>query len=739
MFEGKKMKFKYVKQHDSKDCGVACLATICRSYGLKLPLVKFRELTKSDQMGTSLLGLSEAGKSLGFECNALNGSFQELLVGINKNDIPLPFIAHIIKNDNYQHFVVVYKIEEKKITLADPAIGIVEESLTEFQKKWTGNIVTYKKSKELTIKSEKKTIFTFIIKNNQFKKKMLVTIAIFSCLSTLIGILTTLIYSQMIDGIILKNFVNIPKGIIPDLKKIDSKSLLIVLVATGVFLQFLKLIFDILRENLVGRLTVLFDQTILENYYQHLLSLPFDFFSTKNTGELISRFNDGVKIRTALMSLLVTTTLDAVMIMFGGILMFRLSKKLFLLTVIVAMLFIVVLFFFKEKIEKIEINIMSANAVVTSYLKETISGIETIKIFQLEKHIFARFKKIFRENQKFTYRGTILDNIRYSIITFISTTGTLLIYFFGVQEILNENISIGVLISYATLVTYFLSPFSNIVNLQTELQSASIALDRLGDILYAEIEKSNSKKVKNLDFESVYFDNVSFRYGHNALVLNKVSFFIEKGEKVSIIGSSGSGKTTIAKLLTKLVSKESGQIYFGNSEIEKIAIEDLRASVSLVSQDSFFFNESILDNLKKGNPSLSEEEIQNFCQKYKIDRMITDLPMGYQTLLEEGGNNLSGGQQQLLSIVRAVMKKPDILILDEATSNLDSSSQEHIDRMVKQLKITLVIIAHRLKTVVDSDRIILLESGKIINTGTHQELLKQSFVYQGMIAKQLIV
>lgn len=734
-----KMKYICIKQHDSKDCGVACLSSICTYYGLKLPLIKYKELSKSDNMGTNIFGLIEAGKQLGFETDALNGSFEELKEEIEKQNISLPFIAHVIINNNFEHFVVVYKITKDKITLADPAVGMVTKSIEEFLKEWTGNIISYKKTEKFVAEKKKLGLVSFFIKNIPHKKKMISIILLFSALSSLIGIVTSLIYSMLIDGVVLRNYSSMPESLIDQVLVLKPITVLMIIIGTGIVLQFLKVMFDILRGKLVAKLSVIFDTSIIEKYYDHLLNLPISFFSTKKTGELISRFNDAIKIRTAIMSLLLSVTLDLTMVLCGGFLMFKLSPQLFLLSLILASTFLLVMYFFKERIQDLEQKMMHSNGLVTSYLKETISGVETIKTFQLEETVFSAFKNLWTKNQEIGYKGSITDNTRFSLVNFISSTGLLCIYFLGVREILNSNLSIGILISYGTLTTYFLSPFTNIVNLQTEVQSATVALDRLGDILFAELEEKQVETELPHLLEDIYFDKVSFRYGNRQPVLNEISFRIPKKQRVSIIGESGSGKTTIIQLLLRLFEKESGNITIGHKEIEDISIKDLRSKIATVSQTSFFFNETIMNNLKKGNADMTDDEIISTCQECGIHPFIMRLPMKYNSILEEGGNNLSGGQRQLLSIARALVKKPDILILDEATSNLDSHSEELIEKVVSKLNITCITIAHRLKTVINSNQIIILKEGRIRGVGTHEELLKSSTLYNEMLDKQRIV
>ncbi len=302
---------------------------------------------------------------------------------------------------------------------------------------------------------------------------------------------------------------------------------------------------------------------------------------------------------------------------------------------------------------------------------------------------------------------------------------------FGTHLVIKGDITLGTLITFYSLFGYFLEPIQNLIELQPEMQTAVIAADRLNDILDAETEKSNSQS----DFLSLYgnilFDNVSFRYGNRSLTLKNINISINAGSSVALIGESGCGKTTLAKLLMSFYPPECGKIHIGSTDISQLSPIDIRKRIAYIPQEIFLFSDTVKNNLTLSNPLITDEEIEQACRASGADKFIKSLPLGYNTRLGENGHDLSGGQKQRLAIARALLKKPDILILDEATSNLDTISENNIKNTINQLKnITCIIIAHRLTTIKNCSKIFVMRDGEIVESGTHDELLAANGLYK---------
>ena len=326
-------------------------------------------------------------------------------------------------------------------------------------------------------------------------------------------------------------------------------------------------------------------------------------------------------------------------------------------------------------------------------------------------------------------------------MSLVASAGIVVLLWVGTYLCIKNVLQIADLFVFYYLLSFFLSPVSNLINLQPELQTAMVAAERLNDILDAEKEHQDSKKeeIKSL-FCDIQVENVNFRYGNRNLVLQDINMIFPKGQKIAIVGESGCGKTTLAKLLLMFYSPESGRILVGGREISEYSITSIRKHMAYISQDIFLFSDTIYNNLRVGDERITDEEIEKMCERLCMNTFIEQLPMGYNTMLEENGNNLSGGQKQRLAIVRALLKKPDVLIMDEATSNLDTVTEHQIKKVLEDFSkdMTWVIIAHRLHTIKSCDAIYVMDKGRVVERGTHQSLRSQGGRYYRMVNNDLI-
>jgi ATP-binding cassette subfamily B protein len=326
-------------------------------------------------------------------------------------------------------------------------------------------------------------------------------------------------------------------------------------------------------------------------------------------------------------------------------------------------------------------------------------------------------------------------------VAFVELTGGIVILWVGGYNVITGELSIGQLITFNSLMAYFLDPVKNLINLQPQMQTAIVAADRLGEILDLEPERlfNEEKKLEPESLKgSIILKNVTFRYGTRKPVLVNINIHIKQGERIALVGESGSGKTTLSKLLLNLYSPESGDILINNNNIKDIKLEILREKIAYIPQETFLFSGSIIENLTLGLDDVTIEEVIEASKRAQVHEFINELPLRYETRLEENGTNLSGGQRQRLAIARAILKKPDILILDEATSNLDSITEGLIEKMVREFSenITTITIAHRLSTIKKCDMIYVLDKGRIIEKGNHEQLLKLDRHYAKLCKQQ---
>lgn len=711
-----------IKQHDIKDCGAACLATISKQYGLKTPISKIREVAGTDDKGTNVYGLIKAAEKLGFTAKGVKGNKEALF-----DEFPLPAIAHVVIDQSLLHYVVIHKIIDKQIIIADPAKGIVKYTPDEFFEIWTGVLVLMVPTTEFKKGNETKGLFTRFLGLLKPQKALLLKVFIASMLFTALGIASAFYFQFLIDDILSYRL---------------EKTLHI--LSIGIILLFtFKVLLNAFRTYLLLYLSQKLDISLILGYYQHVLSLPMNFFSTRKVGEIVSRLMDASKVRDAISGATLTIMIDTLMVIVGGAILYSQNSYLFGITVMLVPIYGVIIWVYQKPYEKINRKEMEENAQLTSYIVESINGIETVKAFNAEEKANFNTEQKFITYLKSIFKHGMLDNYQSSIKGFLKQAGNIVILWVGAYQVLQGNMTVGQLITYNALLAYFLDPIQNLINLQPMLQSAYVASDRLGEILDLEAEKMDreDKKIKCESLKGdIHIQNLDFRYGTRQLFLEDINFTISSGEKIALVGESGSGKTTLVKLLLNFYQYEKGEILINDYNINDIHLDTLREKIAYVPQKTFFFSGTIEENLTLGLPGDTNlEQIIEAAKITKAHDFINELPLRYNTLLEEDASNLSGGQRQRLAITRAILKKPDILIMDEATSNLDSTTEKAISETIHHYcdGITTIMIAHRLSTIMRCDKICVMDKGNIIEVGTHHELMERKGKYYELWKDQL--
>ena len=462
-----------------------------------------------------------------------------------------------------------------------------------------------------------------------------------------------------------------------------------------------------------------------------------------SSGEIVSRFQDASSIRDAISNATLTVMIDTIMAIAGGLILFFKNKTLFAIALVMVVLYAILVFAFNKSYRKANESQMEDNAQLTSYIVESMNGIQTVKAFNGEQTVQTETEFKFIKLLRSIFRLSTIGSSQEGLKMLVESVGGVVILWVGAYSVLEGNMTIGSLVSFNALLAYFLDPIKNLINLQPTMQTAMVASDRLGEILDLEIEKQLEKESHKLVPSSlkgdIVINDISFRYGTRQLVLEHFSMEIKKGQRVAIVGESGAGKTTIAKLLLNFYPCESGSITLAGYALPDIQLEALREKIAYIPQETFLFSGTILENLTFGVEHPDMEEVIRCAQMAQLHDFINSLPMRYETHLDENGSNLSGGQRQRIAIARAMLKKPEILILDEATSNLDAVTEKAIQETIDSYSkgMTTIIIAHRLSTIRRCDRIFVMERGRIIESGTHIELMgKEGGFYQSLYRAQ---
>ncbi len=701
------MKYYCIKQHDITDCGAACLATVSKQYGLSTSITKIREIAGTDKMGTNAYGMVKAAEQLGFTAKAVKGNQEAFF-----SEFPLPAIAHVIVDGSLLHYVVIHKISKKQVVIADPAKGIVKKTPEDFFKEWTGILILLVPAQTFKKGNETKSIFERFWGLLLPQKHLVFDIFVASLVVTILGILGAFYFQIIIDDILTAGLV---------------KTLHVLSIGV-IMLKLFSVLLSVMRTQLLVYLSQKLDIALLLGYYDHVLKLPMNFFGTRKVGEIISRFQDASSIRDAISNATLTVMIDTLMAIAGGLILFFKNKVLFSIASFMVILYAILVLVFNRPYKKANEKQMENNAQLTSYLVESLNGIQTVKAFNGERTVQTETEFKFIRLLKSIFKLACISNAQEGLKTFVEAVGGVIILWAGAYSVLQGNMTIGSLVSFNALLVYFLDPIKNLINLQPTLQTAMVASDRLGEVLDLEIEKNETQQHKIAPASlkgNISIQNVSFRYGTRQLVLEHFSMDVKRGERVAIVGESGAGKTTIAKLLLNLYQYETGTITVADYALPDIQLETLREKIAYIPQETFLFSGTILENLTFGLETVNIEEVIRCAKMAQIHEFVNSLPLRYETHLDENGSNLSGGQRQRIAIARAMLKKPDILILDEATSNLDAVTekaiQETIDSYSEQM--TTIIIAHRLSTIRRCDRIFVMEKGNIIESGSHDELM----------------
>lgn len=709
-----------VTQRDIADCGAACLASIASHYKLHMPVAKIRQIAGTDTKGTNILGITLAAEKLGLDAKGVKAGKDAL------SKIPLPAIAHVVVKKTLQHYVVIYKIDGDKIVYMDPADGGMHKvDIDEFCETWTGVLVIMMPGDNFQTGNQKVSKFKRFVYLLRPHKSILIQCLFGATIYTILG-LSTSIYIQKITDQVL------PTGNTNLLNLLGVGMLLIMLMQ--IFLGSTQTLFMLKTGQQI-------DTRLILGYYKHLLKLPQRFFDTMRVGEIISRINDAVKIRVFINDVSISIVVNVFIVFFSFALMFIYSWKLALIMLVVIPLYSLVYFISDKLNKKQERLLMEHSAELESQLVESLNSVKTIKQFGIEEFTNIKTETRFIRLMQTVYKSGLNSIFSTNSSEFISKLFTIILLWVGSYYVIDNSITPGELLSFYAIIGYFTGPISSLIGSNKTMQNALIASDRLFEIMDLERESQENKMQLRPEFlGDICFEKINFSYGTRRQVFTDFSFTIPRGKLTAIIGESGSGKTTLASMLQKLYPFQSGKISIGEHNLDLFTTESLRQTIAIVPQQLNLFAGNIIENIAVGEFYPDMERIVHILNNLGLMPFIEKLPQGMNTYIGENGTTLSGGEKQRLAIARALYRMPEILILDEATSSLDSESENHVKQVVKDLIAggkTVLIIAHRLSTVVNADKIAILENGVLIEEGTHKSLYVSGTKYHALWQMQM--
>lgn len=721
--------FPIFRQLDTMDCGPTCLRMIAKHFGKNYSLQTLREKIGINREGVSMAAISRVAEGLGFRTLVVR-------VGIDKliNEAPMPFIAHWKQN----HFVVVYKINKNRIYVADPAEGkkvfdkkdfIANWAVNQLGEEQTGIVTLFEVTPSFYENADEKQDglnFSRILKYLFNYKNLLIQLFIGFLMGSTMQLILPFLSQSIIDiGINTRNlnFVN--------------------LILIGQLVLYAgRTIIEFIRTWILLHISSRININILSDFFAKLLRLPLSYFDTKHQGDLLQRISDHHNIESFLTDTVISTIFAVFNFIVLGITLTFFSLRIFLLFLFASAIYVGWVMIFQKKrrtinIKKFEIGTKNQNIIL-----QIIDGIHDIKLNNSEQQKRWEWENIQARLFKLNIQSLSIKQIQYTGALFINEGKNIFITYLAAKAVLDGEMTLGMMLSMQYIIGQLNSPIEHFISFIQLYQDAQLSLQRLNDIHQVKDEEpEDTQSITELPFyRSLKMDNLSFMYpGTTHRILENINLIIPEGKTTAIVGTSGSGKTTILKLFLKFYEITSGQIYIGNVPLTRINHYSWRNKCGVVMQDGFIFSDTIARNIAVGQDFIDIDRLYHAVRVANIFEFIESLPLGFSTKIGAEGNGLSQGQKQRILIARSVYKNPDYIFFDEATNALDANNEkvimENLNEFFKGR--TVIVVAHRLSTVKNADQIIVLSKGKIIEVGTNEELINLKGEYYRLVKNQL--
>ncbi|WP_052599116.1 peptidase domain-containing ABC transporter [Aureispira sp. CCB-QB1] len=726
------LKFPFYRQLDAMDCGPTCLKMITQWHGKTFPLQYLREKCYITREGVSLLGISEAAESIGYRTIALKLTYDQEGTVPGLLQMPLPCIAYW----GQRHFVVVYKITKTHVWIADPAEGKLKLKRSVFENSW---LVAEKKGVVLGLETtpsfyqeddleEDRSKWRYLFSYLKPYKRLIFQFVLGMTIGLIFQLTLPFLTQSLIDvGVNNQNISFVWLILIAQL----------VLSVSQVFVQFIQ---SWIALNIGRRVNV----NLIADFLTKMMALPLGFFDSKNIGDLYQRISDNHRVETFLTNSLLNMLFSIVTVaVFSGVL-FVYNKVIFAIFFFFSILYLLWIWGFLKWRKELDYMAFQQFSNNQETLYEIINGVQEIKLQGSERK--RRWKWIEVQAKLFNVQTKSLALRQYQEfgVLLFSRLKDILISFVAASAVINGEMTLGMMVAVQYIVGQLNAPFQQFISFVYTAQDAKISLERMGEITSEKEENvSNMSLIKQLPPSAdLVLENLSFGYTPiSKPVLNNINLTIPAGKTTAIVGASGSGKTTLLKLLLGFYEPINGKISVAKTPLSSIDKRYWRSLCGTVMQDGYIFSDTIAQNIAESDTSIDYKKLHQAIEIANISDLIATLPLGYNTMIGSKGSGISQGQKQRILIARAVYKNPDVLFLDEATNALDTSNERQIVENLNQFLTskTVVVVAHRLSTVMNADQIVVLDGGKIVEQGTHQTLLNQKGKYYRLVQNQLDV
>lgn len=705
----RRAKIPFVQQLQTADCGAACLAMVLGYHGRNVGLEGVRGAVATGRDGVSALQILRTAERHGMRGRAIRLELQDLV------HLRPASILHW----DMAHFVVLEKVTPRGIWILDPALGRRQLTLTEVSRRFTGVALELEPAGEFIEAGRRNQslwrYLSLVFRRTKILRRIAVTSLLLQGLTMAIPIFTGALIDQVIPNADFGLLLGLCVGILG-------------LTGFGLLTQ-------LVRGQLMLQLRAELDVKMSMDFVEHLLRLPFSFFETRRTGDLMMRLSSTTSIREILTSSTASIALDSGLILGYLILLFFVHPIMGLLALVLAATRLAVFLAIRRVNTRLMAENLQAQAASSSYQVQMIQGIETLKGAGAEGRAVQHWSRLFTEQMNNSIKRERLSMTSDALLKALTILSPALVLGYGSILVLDQKMTLGTMLAVSALVAGVLTPLNSLISSAVQLQFLGSYLERVEDVLQTPAEQPLEHPRRAARIRGgVRLDRVSFRYGPTgSLAVCDISFAIHPGQMVAIVGRSGSGKSTLARLIVGLYQPTAGSVWLDDVPLAECDLPGVRSQTGFVPQAPHFFDLSIRENISLGDPERTLEQVQNAARLARIHDDIEGMPLGYNTFLASSGGTISGGQRQRIALARALLTRPALVVLDEATSHLDATTEGLVYESLATLRCTRIIIAHRLTTIARADTIFVMEGGGIVEQGNHRDLLERGGTYAHLV------